>query len=172
MEVIIFIIAFSLLGLGVLGSMIPGLPGPPISFIGILLIHFFTGTKFSTFFLLACAVLVILVFLLDYLMQVWGVKKFGGGRKATSGTFLGLFIGLFFPPFGLLIGPFVGAFIGALSEVRDNKYRALKVAIGSFIGFVTGTLLKLSVSTFLLCYVIYPELEQVFEMMYDFINFL
>ena len=50
METVIFIIAFVLLIIGLLGSMIPGLPGPPLSFIGILLIHFFTGTQFSTSF--------------------------------------------------------------------------------------------------------------------------
>jgi len=153
MVTVIFIIAFVLLILGLLGSIIPGLPGPPLSFIGILLIHFFTGTQFSTSFLLSCAVIVILVFLLDYFMQVWGVKKFGGGRKAILGTFLGLFMGLLFPPVGLLIGPFIGAFIGALLEVQDDT-RALKVAIGSFIGFVTGTILKLVVSSVLLYYAI------------------
>ena len=155
METVIFIIALILLVLGLLGSMIPGLPGPPLSFIGILLIHFFTGTQFSTSFLLTLAFIVILVFLLDYLMQVWGVKKFGGGRKATIGTFLGLFAGLIFPPIGLLIGPFIGAFIGALLEVQGDNTRALKVAIGSFIGFVTGTILKLVVSSVLLYYAIY-----------------
>ena len=92
MVTVIFIIAFVLLFLGLLGSMIPGLPGPPLSYIGILLIHFFTGTQFSTSFLLTWAVIVILVFLLDYFMQVWGVKKFGGGRKSIIGTFLGLFM--------------------------------------------------------------------------------
>ena len=153
MVTVIFIIAFVLLILGLLGSIIPGLPGPPLSFIGILLIHFFTGTQFSTSFLLTWAFIVILVFLLDYFMQVWGVKKFGGGRKATIGTFLGLFAGLIFPPIGLLIGPFIGAFIGALLEVQDDT-RALKVAIGSFIGFVTGTILKLVVSSVLLYYAI------------------
>ena len=155
METVIFIIALILLVLGLLGSMIPGLPGPPLSFIGILLIHFFTGTQFSTSFLLTWAVIVILVFLLDYFMQVWGVKKFGGGRKATIGTFLGLFAGFIFPPIGLLIGPFIGAFIGALLEVQGDNTRALKVAIGSFIGFVTGTILKLVVSSVLLYYAIY-----------------
>ena len=153
MVTVIFIIAFVLLILGLLGSIIPGLPGPPLSFIGILLIHFFTGTQFSTSFLLSWAVIVILVFLLDYFMQVWGVKKFGGGRKAILGTFLGLFMGLLFPPVGLLIGPFIGAFIGALLEVQDDT-RALKVAIGSFIGFVTGTILKLVVSSVLFYYAI------------------
>ena len=151
---VLFIIAFVLLFLGLLGSMIPGLPGPPLSYIGILLIHFFTGTQFSTSFLLIWAVIVILVFLLDYFMQVWGVKKFGGGRRAILGTFLGLFMGLLFPPVGLLIGPFCGAFIGALLEVQDDNTRALKVAIGSFIGFVTGTILKLVVSSVLFYYAI------------------
>jgi len=155
MVTVIFIIAFVLLVLGILGSLIPGLPGPPLSFIGILLIHFFTGTHFSISFLFTWAFIVILVFLLDYFMQVWGVKKFGGGRKATIGTFLGLFVGLLFPPIGLLVGPFFGAFIGALLEVQDDNTRAFKVAIGSFIGFVTGTILKLVVSSVLLYYAIY-----------------
>jgi len=155
METVIFIIALVLLVLGLLGSLIPGLPGPPLSFIGILLIHFFTGTQFSTSFLLTWAFIVILVFLLDYFMQVWGVKKFGGGRKAILGTFLGLFMGLLLPPLGLLIGPFIGAFIGALLEVQDDNTWALKVAIGSFIGFVTGIILKLVVSSVLLYYAIY-----------------
>ena len=155
MVTVIFIIAFVLLFLGLLGSMIPGLPGPPLSYIGILLIHFFTGIQFSTSFLLTWAVIVIVVSLLDYLMQVWGVKKFGGGRKAVIGTFLGLFMGLLFPPVGLLIGPFCGAFIGALLEVRGDNNRALKVAVGSFIGFVTGTILKLVISSVLFYYAIY-----------------
>ena len=155
MVTVIFVIAFVLLFLGLLGSMIPGLPGPPLSYIGILLIHFFAGTQFSTSFLLTWAVIVILVFLLDYFMQVWGVKKFGGGRKAIIGTFLGLFMGLFFPPIGLLLGPFCGAFIGALLEVRGDNNRALKVAVGSFIGFVTGTILKLVISSVLFYYAIY-----------------
>jgi len=154
MVTVIFIIAFVLLILGLFGSIIPGLPGPPLSFIGILLIHFFTCIHFSISFLLSWAVIVILVFILDYFIQVWGVKKFGGGRKAIIGTFLGLFMGLLFPPVGLLIGPFIGALIGALLEVQDDT-RALKVAIGSFIGFVTGTILKLVVSSVLLYYAIY-----------------
>lgn len=154
MVTVIFIIAFVLLFLGLLGSMIPGLPGPPFSYIGILLIHFFTGSQFSTSFLLTWAVIVILVFLLDYFMQVWGVKKFGGGRKAILGTFLGLFLGLLFPPVGILIGPFCGAFIGAFLEVRGDNNRAFKIAIGSFIGFVTGTILKLVISSVLFYYAI------------------
>ena len=154
MVTVIFIIALLLLFFGLLGSMMPGLPGPPLSFIGILLIHFFTGTQFSTSFLLIWAAIVIMVFLLDYFIQVWGVKKFGGGYKATIGTFLGFFAGLIFPPVGLIIGPFIGAFIGAFIEVKGNNIRALKVATGSIIGFVIGNILKFVVSSMLLYYAI------------------
>jgi len=155
MTLLILVIAFSLLLLGLLGSIIPGLPGPPISYLAVLLIHFFTGTQFSASFLWTWGIIVAIVFVLDYTLQAWGVKKFGGGRKSTIGTFVGLFVGLLFPPIGLLIGPFVGAFLGALSEVKGDNNRALKVAIGSFIGFVTGTVLKLGVSAVLLSYSIY-----------------
>ena len=152
MTVLVLILAFSLFLLGFLGSFIPGLPGPPLSYLGVLIIHFFTPTQFSNSFLFTWALVVIAVFVLDYMLQAWGVKKFGGGRKATIGTFVGLFVGLFFPPIGLLIGPFAGAFIGALAEVKGDNTRAFKVAIGSFIGFVTGTVLKVGVSTILVYY--------------------
>ena len=152
MTVLILIIAFFFFLVGLLGGFIPGLPGPPLSYLGVLIIHFFTPTQFSNSFLFTWALVVVAVFVLDYMLQAWGVKKFGGGRKATIGTFVGLFVGLFFPPIGLLIGPFAGAFIGALSEVKGDNTRAFKVAIGSFIGFVTGTVLKVGVSTVLVYY--------------------
>jgi uncharacterized protein YqgC (DUF456 family) len=152
MTVLVLVLAFSLFLLGFLGSFIPGLPGPPLSYLGVLIIHFFTPTQFSNSFLFTWALVVVAVFVLDYMLQAWGVKKFGGGRKATIGTFIGLFVGLLFPPIGLLIGPFAGAFIGALSEVKGDNTRAFKVAIGSFIGFVTGTVLKVGVSTVLVYY--------------------
>ena len=94
MTVLILIIAFTLLLLGLLGSIIPGLPGPPISYLAVLLIHFFTGTHFSSSFLWTWAIIVAIVFVLDYTLQAWSVKKFGGGRKSTIGTFVGLFVGL------------------------------------------------------------------------------
>ena len=155
MTVLVLVLAFSLFLLGFLGSFIPGLPGPPLSYLGVLIIHFFTPTQFSNSFLFTWALVVVAVFVLDYMLQAWGVKKFGGGRKATIGTFIGLFVGLLFPPIGLLIGPFAGAFIGALSEVKGDNTRAFKVAIGSFIGFVTGTVLKVVVSSVLVYYSIY-----------------
>lgn len=155
MTLFVLILAFVLFIIGLFGSVVPGLPGPPISYLAVLLIHFFTGTQFSTSFLCTWAFIVVLVFFLDYTLQAWGVSKFGGGKNSKIGTFVGLFFGLLLPPLGLLIGPFIGAFIGALIEVKGNNTRAFKVAIGSFVGLVSGTLLKLSVSIALLSYSIY-----------------
>lgn len=155
MILFVFILAFALFIIGLFGSIVPGIPGPPISYLAVLLIHFFTSTQFSASFLWTWAFIVAIVFVLDYTLQAWGVSKFGGGKKSTIGTFVGLFLGLFFPPLGLLVGPFIGAFVGALSEVKGDSSRAFKVAVGSFVGLVSGTLLKLSVSIALLSYSIY-----------------
>jgi uncharacterized protein YqgC (DUF456 family) len=153
--ILILILAFIFLLTGILGSIIPGLPGPPVSYIGIILIHFFTKTQFSIPFLWLWAIVVIIISVLDYLFQAWGVKKFGGGKSATIGTFIGLFAGLIFSPVGLLVGPFLGAYLGAMTEVSGDNKRAFKVALGSFVGFLSGTFLKLGVSISLLYYAIY-----------------
>ena len=150
MSILILIIAFILLTIGFIGSIIPGLPGPTFSYLGILIIHFFTEYQFSTSVLFIIGIIAFLIFVLDYSLQAMGVKKYGGGKKATIGTFVGLFIGFLSPPFGILLCPFIGAFIGAYMEVKNDKTRALKIAFGSFLGFISGTIIKLCLSTGLL----------------------
>ena len=98
-----------------------------------------------------------IVIILDFLVQIYGVKKFGGGKKAVNGSILGLIIGMFFVPgIGLIIGPFLGAFIGAKME-GYNVNNAFKIALGAFAGIVLGTLLKLIVSL----YIIYIIIESI-----------
>ena len=102
----------------------------------------------DTLWLLAAAVSIITF--LDYWLQVYGVKKFGGGKKAINGTILGLILGLFvFPPFGVIIGPFIGAFIGAKMEAKEDSTRAIKIALGALAGFLGGTILKFAVSIYI-----------------------
>jgi hypothetical protein len=129
----ILIIAFIFLTLGFIGSIIPGLPGPIFSYLGILIIHFFTKYQFSIPVLFIIGIIVLLIFIVDYSLQAMGVKKYGGGKKATIGTFVGLFIGFLSPPFGILLCTFIGDFIGAYIEVRNDNTRALRVAFGSFL---------------------------------------
>ena len=150
MDFIIIIIVILLLLIGLIGCIIPVLPGPPISFSGLLLFHFFTSYNLEENTLWLLAAVVVAITFLDYWLQVYGVKKFGGGKKAINGTILGLVLGLLlFPPFGLIIGPFVGAFLGAKIEAKEDTNRAIKIALGALAGFLGGTVLKFAVSIYI-----------------------
>ncbi|MEJ2697479.1 MAG: DUF456 domain-containing protein [Candidatus Sulfobium sp.] len=131
---------------GIIGSLVPLLPGPPVSYLGLLLMHFTSRHPFTTEFLLIYAVLTILVVVLDNLIPVYGTKKFRGSSYGTWGSALGLVAGLlFFPPFGIIIGPVIGAFLGELVRGGGGR-QALRSAVGSFIGFLAGTAIKVVLS--------------------------
>ena len=129
-----------LLLFGLIGSVIPALPGPPLSYLGLLLSHFFIS-KMEVDFIFWLAVLVVFVTVLDYYLQIYGVKKAGGGKYAIRASLVGMLLGIFlFPPFGILVGAFVGAYIGAKIEENSNE---VKIAFGALWGFIAGTILKL-----------------------------
>ncbi len=156
MELIIGIIVIFLLIIGIIGSFVPAIPGPPISYGALLLSHFYVYPVSNEDFLWLMAVVVISVTIFDFWVQVYGVKKFGGSKKAINGSIIGLIIGLIFlPGIGIILGPFIGAFIGAKMEDPDVN-KALKIALGALAGFMVGTLLKLSVSLYIV-YEIYSS---------------
>lgn len=137
---IIFIIS------GILGCVLPIIPGPPLSYIGLLLLHFTQGHQFSTQFLIIWIAITAVVYALDFIIPAWGTKKFGGSKRGIWGSIIGLLFGLiFFPPIGIIVGPFLGAVAGELTVGKDSV-TALKSGFGSFLGFLTGTLLKLIAS--------------------------
>jgi uncharacterized protein YqgC (DUF456 family) len=132
--------------LGILGCILPVLPGPPLSFLAILILHFTRWGDIETNLLIIFALAAIAATVFDYILPVWATKKFGGSKRGVWGATIGLVVGIFFfPPIGIIIGPFVGAFIGELSAKNTNQ-AALKSALGSFIGFLLGTGLKFAVS--------------------------
>lgn len=150
MELLVVLIAIVFIILGLLGSFVPAIPGPPLSYIALLLVSLFTSYTFSQNFLLMWAAIVITVMALDYWLQLYGVKKFGGKKKAVNGTLIGLVVGLFAPiPFGFLLGPFAGAFIGAYLEEKEDFLKVLLIAMGALAGFLSGAVLKLAVSAYL-----------------------
>ncbi len=132
--------------LGLLGGILPVIPGPPLSYAGIILLHFTSYADFSGKFLIIFGVLAALITILDYFLPVWGTKKFGGSSRGVWGATIGLVLGLlFFPPIGIVVGPFVGALVGEMT--RGGEFLAsLKSAFGSFVGFLLGTGMKLAVS--------------------------
>ena len=150
MEGLIIILGFLLLLIGLVGSIIPAVPGPPLSYVAVLIISLFTSYQFSDDFLVMWAGIVVAVTALDYWLQVYGVKKFGGKQKAINGTLIGLILGILVPiPFGFIVGPFAGAFIGAYLEEKDDFAKAFAIALGALTGFLSGTILKLAVSIYL-----------------------
>jgi uncharacterized protein YqgC (DUF456 family) len=150
MEILILIGIGILLLLGIIGCFVPIIPGPPISYGGLLVFHFFSSYSIQENILWLMAFVVIAVTIFDIWVQIYGVKKFGGTKKAVNGSIIGLIIGIFFfPPFGIIIGPFLGAFIGARMEENSDGNKAIKIALGALAGFFAGTMLKLSVSVYI-----------------------
>ena len=145
MEYLLLSLAIVLIIIGIIGCLVPVLPGPPLSYGGLLLLHFTQFAEFSDRLLIILAVVAGIVTILDYFVPIWGTKKFGGSKYGTRGATVGLILGLFFGPFGIIIGPFLGAVIGEMLYKDDFKY-ALKAGFGSLLGFLTGVGLKLAAS--------------------------
>ncbi len=151
MDLFLIIVAGILIIIGFLGSILPVLPGPPLSYVGLLVLHFTDKVQFSTNFLIYWAIIVVLVQMLDAFIPIWGTKKFGGSKQGMWGSTIGILVGMFFGPIGIVFGPFIGAFIGELSANKNNT-EALKAAFGAFIGFVVGTVSKLIIAGFMIYY--------------------
>ena len=152
MEVLILISVGSFLLLGIIGSFIPVLPGPLLSYIALLLYHFCIN-KINEDSLLWIGIVVVVITILDYFLQIYCVKQAGGGKYAIRGSVLGMFLGIFlFPPFGILIGAFIGAYVGAKIEMDRNS---VKIAFGALWGFVSGTILKLCVSIYIIYFLLF-----------------
>ena len=151
MDIFLIILAGVCLLVGLSGSVLPVLPGVPVSYIGILLLHFTSGVQFSTEFLIFWAVIVVLVQALDYFIPIWGTKQFGGTKKGVWGSMIGMVVGLFFAPLGIILGPFIGAIIGELLAGKETN-AAIKAGFGAFVGFLFGTIAKLIVGGFLIFY--------------------
>jgi uncharacterized protein YqgC (DUF456 family) len=144
MDILWIVLGIILMLAGLAGCVLPFLPGPPLCFIGILLQQLKEAPPFTTKFLIIWGIITVVVTLLDYIIPLYGTKKFGGSTYGMWGCTLGLIVGIFIGPWGIIIGPFIGAFIGEIMA-NANSSQALRAAFGSFVGFLFGTLLKLVV---------------------------
>lgn len=155
----IFLIGLSIICLvvGLLGCILPMLPGPPLAYVGLLLLHATEYAQFSSTQLWSCLFAVIVVQILDYITPILGSKYSGGTKWGNWGCVIGTIMGVFFLPLGIIIGPFIGAIAGELLGGRGLS-QAMKAGLGSLVGFLLGTVVKL-----LLCgYLVYLFLVEVF----------
>jgi uncharacterized protein YqgC (DUF456 family) len=153
MDIILLISGVILIIIGIIGCIIPVVPGPLVSCIGLALLHLTSKVDLSTFMLSFVATITIIVTLLDYIIPHVGTKAAGGTKWGMRGCAIGLIIGMFTGITGVFILPFLGAFVGEmLYFVKNNNKleisKSLKAALGSFIGLIFGTILKLYVSCF------------------------
>jgi uncharacterized protein YqgC (DUF456 family) len=151
METIFLIIGALLVITGLLGSFLPILPGPPISYLGLLIMQFVGGYPYTWSFLIVWALIVAGVTILDNIIPAWGTQQWGGTPYCVTGSMVGLVLGLFFAPLGLILGPLAGAFLGELLGGQSSD-RALKSAFGSFMGFLLGTLINVIVAAIIAYY--------------------
>ena len=160
MEIVLVIAAFALLAVGLLGAVVPVLPGPPLSYAGLLVLQWsgFAGAgvhRFSPAFLWIWAGITVVITVADYLLPTLMTKQFGGSRAASIGSVLGLVAGIFiFPPWGMIVFPFLGAFAGELIHNKANSKGACKVAFGAFLAFIVGTGAKLAASSVMLFFAV------------------
>ncbi len=142
MDLLWSVVACCLLLAGLAGSVLPLLPGPPLSYAGMLVLQLREEPAFTTPFLVIWFVVVVVIQVLDYVVPLYGTKKFGGTKYGIRGCAVGLIAGVWFGPAGIIAGPFIGALVGELLANTESE-KAWRAAIGSFIGFVFSTLLKL-----------------------------
>lgn len=144
MDVLIICIGALMVLVGIAGSILPVLPGLPVSWLGLLLLKFTERAAddltWST--ILWTGLFMMVVSLLDSILPVWGTKKLGGGRKVVIGASLGLLFGFIAGLPGIILGPFVGALIGGLIE-GHSFWLSMRQALGAFLGFFAGIFLKL-----------------------------
>ncbi|NQV01609.1 MAG: DUF456 domain-containing protein [Bacteroidia bacterium] len=154
MDTILIIIGVIFLILGIIGSFVPVLPGPPLSYLSLLLLQFTSYHPFSARFLVIWAIVTAAIVVLDYVVPAYGTKVFGGTKKGQWGALIGVFAGIFFlPPIGIIAGPFIGALVGEILAGKQSG-DAFRAAFGSFLGFLAGTFMKLALSLIFVYYFI------------------
>lgn len=141
MDIFLVCLGFICVVVGALGSFLPVLPGLPISWLGLLLVHLTSVVPVNYTYLVVWLGVAIFVLVLDYVIPAMGTKKYGGSKYGVWGTTIGLIVGMFLPPFGFILGPFLGAYIGEMIHQKDSKI-ASKAAWGSFVGFLASTFMK------------------------------
>jgi hypothetical protein len=147
MSILLISLGFICCLVGLVGSVLPVVPGLIISWLGILLLFWVPEVEVSSSLLWITLAITLVILILDYIIPILGTKKLGGSKFGMYGAGVGLVVGLLAPiPLGILIGPFIGAYLGEVVFAKKASQPALKAALGSFLGFLTSTVLELMAS--------------------------
>ena len=155
MNVALIIIGLILAIAGMVGCILPIIPGPILSFSALILLSWIKSWQsFSQTFLIVMGILTGLLLLLDYVAPALGAKKYGASKRGLWGSVIGMIIGIFFiPPWGMIVGAFIGALVGELASGKSGR-KALRAGWGILIGNVLVIGLKLGFTAVVLFYYI------------------
>ncbi|AIQ20318.1 MULTISPECIES: DUF456 domain-containing protein [Paenibacillus] len=143
MAILGWILIIALIAVGLAGAVYPILPGALAIYLAFFVYGwFFSFEPFGVWFWLFQTLIVIILFVADYVVGAWGVKKFGGSRASVIGSTIGLILGPILTPIGLILGPFIGAFVGELMA-GSNPGKAVKVSFGALLGLFSSTVVKI-----------------------------
>lgn len=161
MEIFLIIISILLAIIGILGCIIPALPGPPVNYIALLILQW-AIKPFSATFLILWAVIVLIIVFLDYMLPIWTAKKFGATKQGIIGSVIGMVLGIFLTPIGMIGGLIIGAIAGDMIAGRTSQ-QAVKSGVATFLGTLLTIGIKLIVSGIMSFYIFYEIFEWSFN---------
>ncbi len=166
MDLFLSILAVICGAAGIVGAVLPVVPGPALSYFGLLCAYWTDTTALTSGKMWFWGVVTTVVSVLDYILPAYFSKMFGGSRAGVIGATVGVFAGMILlGPIGIVIGPFVGAVAGELLRDRQNTDRAFKAGLGSLVSFLVGSGMKIAVSAFMMYY-IWKDMFAVFDAMW------
>jgi len=146
MTILLYVLGFALVIVGLVGIILPALPGHILILAGLVLAawaeHF---TRVGVWTLIVIGVIGAASYVVDFVGAALGAKHLGASSRAMIGAGLGTVAGLFVGLPGVILGPFVGAVIGELTIDRDLR-RAGKAGVAAWIGFAIGTAIKVGMA--------------------------
>ena len=155
---VLIVLAIILCITGIIGSVVPGLPGPPLSWVGVLLAylsHKLGGADMSMTSVLIWLGVTVVVSVLDYTIPARFTKLAGGTKAGSTGATIGMILGLFLTPIGMIPCSLLGAFLAEWLQENKSIGGALKSAVGTFIGFMLGSGLKIIASGTMFFYILF-----------------
>jgi hypothetical protein len=146
-----YVLAGVLIVVGLLGIVLPALPGLPLVYCGMLIAAWHNGFEaIGIWTLVVLGVMTLFSFAIDIFSTAIGAKRVGASRQAVIGAVIGTLGGLLFMPIGLFVGPFAGALAGELIHLRrldrDGLGQAAKVGVATWLGIVLGVALKMALA--------------------------
>ena len=142
MEIFLFILSALLIIVGIIGAVVPALPGPPLGYVGLLLLQLTDKVQFSVSFLIGWGIATLAVTILDFYLPIWTTKKIGGSKAGINGSIIGMIVGIIFTPIGMILGTLLGAIVGELVGGASGD-KAIRSGFATFIGTMLSIGIKL-----------------------------